>query len=75
MDMSKVHCKGQSADLLLVLQSVLSALQAVLQVGFLRRLGSLCREQQLRLCLQLRRSRHAVDVVIMANALNGFTVL
>lgn len=66
MDTSKVHCKGQRANLLLVLQSVLSALQAVLQVGFLRRLGRLCRKQHLRLRLQLRGSRHT-GAVIMVN--------
>lgn len=63
----KEHCNVLSADLLLVLQCMLSGLQAVLQVGFLCSLGSLCREQHLCLCLQLRRNQYKEAVIFIIN--------
>lgn len=50
----QINQSKDEANLLLVLQCMLSSLQIVFKVGLLCSLGCLCRQQQFCLCLQLQ---------------------
>lgn len=54
----------EEAHLLLVLQCMLSSLQAILQVGLLCSFGCLGRQQHLCLCLQLQENRPTKAVIL-----------